>query len=128
MNVITQTGVETFIQVAEVWVPEEDRLVYAAGDYNGLDAFEAASRHSSFAKGEGLPGKAWAEARPIVLKAFDGSYFQRTDAAREAGLTAAVAIPVFDGAKLLAVLVVLCGDDTVRTVSSRSGPETMAAC
>lgn len=115
MNVITQTGVETFIQVAEVWVPEEDRLVYAAGDYNGLDAFEAASRHSSFAKGEGLPGKAWAEARPIVLKAFDGSYFQRTDAAREAGLTAAVAIPVFDGAKLLAVLVVLCGDDTVRT-------------
>lgn len=115
MNVLTKSAVEPFIQVAEVWVPEGDKLIYAAGDYNGLDNFEAASRQTSFAKGEGLPGKAWAEARPVVLQAFDGSYFRRTEAAKEAGLTAAVAIPVFDGAKMLAVLVVLCGDDAVRT-------------
>ena len=43
-----------------------------------LAAFEEASRQTRFAKGEGLPGKAWAEARPVVLKAFDGSYFKRT--------------------------------------------------
>lgn len=107
-------GTDTFIQVAEVWVPEADRLVLAAGDYGELEAFADASRATSFGKGEGLPGKAWAEARPVVLKTFDGSYFRRIDAAQDAGLTAAVAIPVFAGAELKAVLVVLCGDDAAR--------------
>jgi hypothetical protein len=110
----SQTTTDTFVQVSEVWIPDGDRLVLAAGDYGGLAAFEAESRAVSFAKGEGLPGKAWAEARPVVLKGFDGSYFKRIEAAREAGLTAAVAIPVFAGAMLKAVLVVLCGDDETR--------------
>lgn len=105
---------ETFIQVSEIWVPEGERLIYAGGDYNGRAAFEETSRQTSFAKGEGLPGKAWAEARPVVLKAFDGSYFQRAQAAKEAGLTSAVALPVFAGPTLKSVLVVLCGDDAAR--------------
>jgi len=106
--------IDTFIQVAEVWVPQDGKLIYASGDYNGLDGFEETSRQTSFAKGEGLPGKAWAEARPVVLKGFNRSYFKRTEAAKEAGLTAAVAVPVFDGEILKAVLVVLCSDDAVR--------------
>lgn len=106
---------DTFIQVSEVWVPEGDVLVHAGGDYGALTKFEEASRRASFPKGEGLPGKAWAEARPVVLKGFDGSYFQRTEAAAEAGLTSAVAVPVFDEDTLRAVLVVLCGDDDLRT-------------
>lgn len=100
----------TFVQVSEVWVPEGDRLVFGGGSYGPLSGFEAASREVSFARGEGLPGRAWAEARPVVLKGFDGSYFRRTEAAAAAGLTAAVAIPVFAGAALKAVLVVLCTD------------------
>lgn len=114
MDGTTGTATDTFIQVCEVWVPQEDRLVYASGDYNGLAAFEEASRQTSFAKGEGLPGKAWSQARPVVLKAFDGTYFQRTEAAKAAGLTSAVAVPVFAGNLLKAVLVVLCGDDANR--------------
>ena len=114
MDSMTQDGAKTFIQVCEVWVPEADRLVLAEGDYNDLDAFEETSRRTSFARGEGLPGKAWEEARPVVLKGFDGSYFRRTEAAKEAGLTSAVAVPVFAGATLKAVLVVLCGDDDTR--------------
>ncbi|MTH79797.1 GAF domain-containing protein [Paracoccus aestuariivivens] len=102
---------DTFIRVAEVWVPEGDRLVHKSGVYGDLHAFEEASRLQSFAKGEGLPGKAWAEARPVVLNEFEGSYFKRTAAANEAGLTSAVAIPVFAGKSLMAVLVVLCGAD-----------------
>ncbi|WP_223427060.1 GAF domain-containing protein [Tateyamaria pelophila] len=109
-----ETETDTFIQVAEVWVPKDGLLVYAAGDANGLGAFEEASRGTSFAKGEGLPGKAWAKGRPVVLKGFDGSYFKRVEAAKEAGLSAAVAVPVFDGDTLKAVLVVLCGDDANR--------------
>jgi hypothetical protein len=107
--------VRTFIEVAEVWVPEEGTLRLAGGDYRDRAGFEVASRQVSFARGEGLPGKAWAEGKPVVLKSFDGSYFKRTGAAREAGLTSAVAVPVFDGRTLKAVLVVLCSDDATRT-------------
>ncbi|WP_172331796.1 GAF domain-containing protein [Mangrovicoccus sp. HB161399] len=107
--------IETFIQVSEIWVPEGGMLVHKGGNYGGLEAFEEASRRERFGKGEGLPGKAWAEGKPVVLKEFDGSYFKRAEAAKEAGLTAAVAIPVFAGEEIKAVLVVLCGDDDERT-------------
>lgn len=115
MNVVIDTPVKTFIQVTEVWVPDGDTLKLTDGSYGDLTAFEEASRSTTFAKGEGLPGKAWAEARPVVLKGFDGSYFKRTEAAAAAGLTSAVAVPVFDEDVLKAVLIVLCGDDDQRT-------------
>ncbi|MGR3802997.1 GAF domain-containing protein [Marinibacterium profundimaris] len=115
MDTAVEQATRPFIEVTEIWRPEGDTLVQAGGNYGGLDAFEAISGHTSFKKGEGLPGKAWAEGRPVVLKAFDGSYFKRTEAAKEAGLTAAVAIPVFAGEELKAVLVVLCSDDDIRT-------------
>ncbi|MGY9046588.1 hypothetical protein P775_15465 [Puniceibacterium antarcticum] len=114
MDTLMETPVRTFVDVMEIWVPEGDRLVPGGGHYGTLSAFAEASRKTSFARGEGLPGKAWAEERPIVLKAFEGSYFLRTDAAKEAGLTSAVAIPVFAGRTLKAVLVVLCSDDADR--------------
>ncbi|TFF17950.1 GAF domain-containing protein [Jiella endophytica] len=105
----------TFVEATEVWVPKDGRLVWSSGNYGALDAFAAVSEEKSFGKGEGLPGKAWDEARPVVLKAFDGSYFQRAEAARAAGLTSAVAVPVFAGSELKAVVVVLCADDDQRT-------------
>ena len=115
MDAVLDVPVRTFVAASEVWVPEGDRLVLAGGDYGDLEGFAEASRHESFARGEGLPGLAWAKARPVVLKGFDGSYFKRTDAAREAGLTAAVAIPVFAGKVLKAVLVTLFSDGDERT-------------
>ncbi|MGR3367124.1 MAG: GAF domain-containing protein [Sagittula sp.] len=115
MDTIVEADVKPFIQVTEVWVPKDGTLELAAGSYGDLSAFEEASRRTSFAEGEGLPGKAWAEKRPVVLKGFDGSYFKRIEPATEAGLTTAVAIPVFAGTELKAVLVVLCGDDENRT-------------
>ena len=104
----------TFVQAAEVWVPKDGKLVFSSGDYGALTGFGEASRETTFSKGEGLPGKAWAEARPVVLKGFDGSYFKRTEGAKAAGLTAAVASPVFSDDMLKAVLVVLCADDHAR--------------
>ena len=108
------TMTRTFIAVSEVWIPEGGKLVLENGNYGYLAGFEEASRQTSFAKGEGLPGKAWAEEKPIVLKQLDGSYFVRSEAAKEAGLTSAVAIPIFCASELRAVLVVLCTDDDER--------------
>ena len=99
-----------FIEVTEVWVPQGDRLVLSQATYGDLAEFASVSERESFARGEGLPGKAWADRKPVVLKQFDGSYFKRAEAAKAAGLTAAVAIPIFAGKVLKAVVVTLCSD------------------
>ena len=101
-----------FIRVTEIWVPDEDgALALKDGLYGALDDFERVSRATRFAYNEGLPGKAWASGRPIVLKDLVGSYFKRGAAAEAAGLTCAVAVPVFRGGALMAVLVLFCGED-----------------
>ncbi|WP_158964819.1 GAF domain-containing protein [Chachezhania sediminis] len=114
MDTAVDTLVRPFIDVSEIWVPEGDRLAHAGGNYGDLSEFGSISEQITFGKGEGLPGRAWAQGRPVVLKQFDGSNFCRTEAATAAGLSAAVAIPVFNNAKLMAVLVVLCSDSEER--------------
>src|SRR3954468_20426942 len=104
----------TFIRVVELWVPDRTRTRLEFGGGLGGAAFSdfiALSEHALFAYDEGLPGKAWACRHPIILTELSGTYFKRTDEAREAGLTCAVALPVFAGEFLLAVMVLFCGDD-----------------
>jgi hypothetical protein len=105
--------VKTFIRVAEVWVPGHDRtlLEFHAGLYGGARRFGTISRSLCFGRGEGLPGQAWESGRPVVLKQFEGSNFRRTQAARVEGLTCGIALPIFAGDLLTAVLVLFCGDD-----------------
>jgi hypothetical protein len=102
-----------FIRAAEIWVPTADgkALKFLDGYYGPLDAFRAVSETMRFAYDEGLPGKAWASGHPIVLKRFENSYFKRTEAAKAAGLTCGVAMPVFAGSILTGVVVFFCGDD-----------------
>lgn len=104
---------KTFIKVTEIWIPTKDRtrLEFSAGLYGSSHEFRVASEKESFAYDEGLPGKAWAAGHPIVLTEFDHSYFKRTKSAKKAGLTCGIAIPVFSGEFLMAVVVFLCGDD-----------------
>ena len=102
----------TFIRVAEVWVPSADGslLELADGLFDAAPAFGAASRSMCFGRAEGLPGNAWDEGRPLLLRRLEGSYFRRTAAARAAGLTCAIALPIFVGEQLTCVVVLLCGD------------------
>lgn len=104
---------KTFIKVIEIWIPDRERtqLEFGSGLYGALTEFKTASEQQHFAYDEGLPGKAWAEGHPIVLTKFEHSYFKRTAAAQKAGLTCGIAIPIFSGDFLLAVVVFLCGDD-----------------
>jgi hypothetical protein len=102
-----------FIRVTEIWVPNKDgtRLELHDGLYGQFANFRALSRSMRFGRGEGLPGQAWANEHPVILKNFSETYFQRTEAAEAAGLTCGVAMPVFDGGALTAVLAFFCGDD-----------------
>ncbi len=104
---------KTLIRVTEIWVPnpQRSRLEFFDGLYGELADFKGASESISFGYDEGLPGKAWAARRPVILKDFENSYFLRTEAARKAGLTAGIALPIFAGDYLLAVIVFFIGDD-----------------
>ncbi|MEQ1726722.1 MAG: GAF domain-containing protein [Sphingopyxis sp.] len=104
---------KTFIKVIEIWVPDKERtqLEFGSGLYGPLTEFKSASEQQHFAFDEGLPGKAWATGHPVVLTRFEQSYFKRTTAAQKAGLTCGIALPIFSGDFLLAVVVFLCGDD-----------------
>jgi hypothetical protein len=103
---------KTFVKAVEYWVPSTDRrhLEYGGGLYGEATRFAMLSRKLCFGRGEGLPGKAWEQGHPLLLKAFEGSYFQRTAAAHAEGLTGALAWPIFAGEYLNAVLVVFFGD------------------
>jgi len=102
-----------FIRAVEVWVPGNDRslLEFSAGLYGSARRLGALSRQMCFGLGEGLPGQAWQSGRPVVLKQFEGANFKRTQAALAEGLTCGIALPIFAGDYLTAVLVIFCGDD-----------------
>jgi hypothetical protein len=102
-----------FIRVIEIWVPGSDgtHLELHDGLYGQFVSFRAVSESMRFGRDEGLPGKAWTSRHPVILKTFSDSYFQRTEAATAAGLTCGVAMPIFDGDTLTAVLVFFCADD-----------------
>jgi hypothetical protein len=104
---------KTFIRVIEIWIPDRSRTVLELGSglYGSLTEFKTDSEYEHFAYGEGLPGKAWATGHPIVMTHFEPSHFKRTLAAQKAGLTCGIALPIFSGDFLLAVVVFFCGDD-----------------
>ena len=104
---------KTFVKVTEIWLPNQETLQIelASGFYGILEDFKTASKHTRFAFGEGLPGKVWKEVQPNIITDLEHSCFQRTEAARHAGLSCAIALPVFSGKTVSAVIVFLCGDD-----------------
>lgn len=104
---------KSFIRATEFWLPNAERsqLEFGGGLYGAAPALARVSRDMCFGRGEGLPGKAWDEGRPVVLHGFEGSYFKRTAAAQADGLTCGIALPVFLGDYLSSVIVFFCGDD-----------------
>ena len=103
---------KSFIRAAEIWVPQGEVLVFGDALYGGLDAFAELSRGVTFAPGEGLPGQAWAARRPVLMTDLKDPAFRRVAAAAEAGLTSGIALPVFFGDTVRAVVVLFCGDDS----------------
>ncbi|TFV63059.1 PAS domain S-box protein [Geodermatophilus sp. DF01-2] len=94
---------------ATLWQPDghTGRLAHAGtwtapGEEPG--ALHAAAHRHRFARGEGLPGLAWAHRRPVAMEdLWSDPRFVRTDAARCDGVRTGVAFPVLRGDDLLAV-------------------------
>jgi hypothetical protein len=103
----------SFIRIAEIWLPNQDHslLAFGGGLFGPAQVFAAATPSLRFGMGEGLPGLAWQEGRPILLKDFDSPHFLRAAAAQQAGLGCAVALPLFLGSTLKAVVVLFGGSE-----------------
>ena len=70
-----------------------------------LPEFEAATDRSTFARGEGLPGRVWEKVEPVWIEdvAVDNS-FLRAGAADREGLHGALALPILLGDEVLGTL------------------------
>jgi hypothetical protein len=99
---------KTFVRAAAIWVLSKDRTRLEFG--GGLEAFGAVNDISRFGFAEGMAAKAWAAGQPIITRDLGGSDSDRA-ASKAAGLTCAVALPVFIGEFLTGVVVFYCGDD-----------------
>jgi hypothetical protein len=99
------------VRVVEIWLPSPDGplLELGAASYGSLTEFETVSKQMKFPFDVGLPGKAWASRRPLILPEFGNSYFKRSIVALAAGLACGVALPVFRKEQLLAVVVLFLG-------------------
>jgi hypothetical protein len=103
---------KSFIRAAEIWLPAQDAaaLEFGAGLFGDASAFAETSRAMRFHKTQGLPGQAWAVGHPVLLGTLDGADFKRAQAAKDAGLTCAIALPFYAGGQLKAVVTLFCGD------------------
>jgi hypothetical protein len=93
--VLLSTAATPIARAFEVWLPEDGGLRRSSSHYSsGLEAFAEASADARFQPGEGLPGRAFAARLPVVFDRLRAPEFLRDGAARAAGLSSGVAIPV----------------------------------
>ena len=88
---------KTFIRIVETWVPNTNGslLEFGGGIFGKAASFAAITRRLCFGRGEGLPGQAWDQGQPVMLRQFQGSYFHRIASADDEGLTCGIAVPTF---------------------------------
>jgi putative methionine-R-sulfoxide reductase with GAF domain len=99
----------------EVWNANAELglLEHAGGYYGRLEQFGRLSRLLQFQAGTGLPGLAWQRGLPQVIEREGRSNaFVRAAIARDYGIEAGIAIPVFRGHEVLHVIVLLSTGST----------------
>jgi PAS domain S-box-containing protein len=110
-RVLAAIGENLGWRLGAVWEPAPDRpeTLHCAETWhaNGIDAadFEAVSRRTTFASGEGLPGRVWRSGEPAwIADVTTDENFPRADAARRAGLHAAFCFPIRSASGLLGAI------------------------
>jgi PAS domain S-box-containing protein len=96
--------------LGQAWIPSPDGTVlecsraWSCGDA-GQENFRIVSQRFTFERGIGLPGRVWSSQQPVWVRdvTLDAN-FPRAEIAREAGLKAALGIPIISGDEVIAVL------------------------
>lgn len=121
MNVATRNTAK-LLRAVEVWCPDDGglQLERTSSYYSEADAFEAVSEKTRFHIGSGLPGLVWEAGVPVVFNDLATTDFVRHEAARQDELTAGIGVPVFDGEKLVSVLLFLCHTSEISAAAFES--------
>ncbi len=96
------------VQVGELWTWDDDeqvlrcRAFWSTSEVDA-DAFEVVTLDRTFRPGEGMPGRAWEQRRPVIASESDPDFLRR-EAAAAIGLRSAVALPALGKDAPLAVL------------------------
>ncbi|MEM9461023.1 MAG: hypothetical protein AAGF11_43060 [Myxococcota bacterium] len=98
--------------VFEIWGPSSDNreLTWRSGFYGQLEEIREVSLATTFAPGQGLPGRVWQTRLPEIVDSLwqnSTGEFVREEAAMVAGLTMGFALPVIHGGEVQSVAAVL---------------------
>jgi GAF domain-containing protein len=97
-------------QYGAIWeVDRAKTILRCIGEWHSpalpVAEFAAATRQAQFAPGIGLPGRVWAEAKPLwIPDVTHDSNFPRAAAAQRVGLHAAFAAPIMQGSSVIGVM------------------------
>lgn len=123
----TATQTQNMTAGVEIWTPQEEsgQISRTSGVYNGQgsEAMRAASVDRSFHSGEGLPGAVMSRGVPVLLRDLDPDSFPRFAEAQQAGVVAALGLPIFDEDRLVSVVTFLFrgGEDHMGAVELWAG-------
>lgn len=98
----------SFLQAVEVWTPQGTHLLRSSAAYGAHQDFAERALSPLLRKGEGLAGTVYSSGRPEVWREL-GPPFVRAEPEQADALEAAVALPFYEGTRLVAVSVFLCG-------------------
>ena len=94
-------------RVGALWRVEGEALRFVESwpaPEDGASEVERLSRRQEFARGEGLPGRVWAEGAPLWVEDFAADAFPRSTAAARDDLHAVVAFPILLRGEVLGVM------------------------
>ncbi len=127
---VRRVGEQTGWPFGQAWVPDSTGSYLECtpiwhGEGGKFDWFRASNQGTTFARGAGLPGAAWATRKPVWVEDLcTDPTFGRSMAARDVGLCAALAVPVLAGDEAVAVLEFFLGkrrhedDRTLEVIST----------
>jgi hypothetical protein len=109
-------GSEPHVGAIELWHNDPDKsneMRLVDGYYGTADTFAFNSRHMTFPRGYGLPGRVWKSRMPLIVKELDQSRsFLRWQEAVAIGINRGLGIPYFGAADQAWALTLLSARDT----------------
>jgi PAS domain S-box-containing protein len=108
IDIMASIGEHLDFAVGNVWLVRQDRLHWLGAWHAAgveVDPFDSASRARAFRRGEGLPGRAWADDAPAWIATLENDpNFPRKQIALAANLHSGLAFPLRSGQQIVGVM------------------------